>query len=300
MSFLLALSSRRSRQRGNRFMSESILIDEAETLPTRRRLARTGIAFSLFVHGSAMTALVVAPLFWLMDSPSFDKNAITIVSVVSQDQDQDQSKPDEVRIVTDPDEVKGGMVEEKINQAIEDAKKHSTAENLGKLDKLTEKLNDVSSEKSIDQLTTTFDKWFGNDKRAFEPAREPVKGPFDYDTAQVHSMRREPGQNGGWIYFALMVDADGRTMETEMRGPEAETLYTTLERIKAFPLAEKVYRQMALPLIDKLIRAQENASRKNDKPKTIESNPAASEPYSTETKAISTPVPDSAREAVAP
>jgi hypothetical protein len=83
---------------------------------------------------------------------------------------------------------------------------------------------------------------------------------FDADTAQMHDVRRERTSGGQWRYWLILLDAEGRTIEVEVPPVEGEQLYKTMQRIKAFPLAEKVYRQITMPLLDKMLNANSEQS----------------------------------------
>ena len=67
-------------------------------------------------------------------------------------------------------------------------------------------------------------------------------------------MRREMLENGSFKYIAIMIDSDGRTLETEMTAAEGESAYKTFELIKQNPLLERVYRGVVMSLLDKLMR----------------------------------------------
>ena len=80
----------------------------------------------------------------------------------------------------------------------------------------------------------------------------------------------EDGETIAWLYrrgevlsrqdsetearFSVLLDAAGRTRETELTAAEGEQLYKTWELIKANPLLEKVYRGIVMQLLDKLDR----------------------------------------------
>jgi hypothetical protein len=55
------------------------------------------------------------------------------------------------------------------------------------------------------------------------------------------------------------LDAQGRTVEVEMGQSDGERMYVTMERIKANPLLERVYRQIVMPVIDQLLTAAKKA-----------------------------------------
>ncbi len=131
----------------------------------------------------------------------------------------------------------------------------SDKEKLSELEKQAAKLETVASEKSVDEIAEKFHAWMNTNARAGQPAAEPVAGDFDYDTAQIHEVSRETSEDGATVYRAVLVDSAGRTLQTELPPEEGERAYATIEKLKSFPLADKVYRQIAMPLLDKAIAA---------------------------------------------
>lgn len=220
--------------------------------------ARAGLLTSLLLHTLVVGAAVAIPLAWLFNDDGED-NTITVVATIS---DQPPSEPEtvEVQAVSDPSEVTGVMVDEKLNEVIAESQQMTDQEKLDRLTMLAQRVEQVSTEQSIDELTGQFHKWFGTQPRATQPAAAPVAGPFDFDTAQLHDVKREAGENGGFRYIATLLDAEGRTLEVELNEAEGETMFETMERLKAFPLADKIYRQITMPLMDNLIKAGQQAS----------------------------------------
>ena len=80
------------------------------------------------------------------------------------------------------------------------------------------------------------------------------RGEFDHDTAELHDV--QPAAAGSrWLALprCALLDAEGRTLEVDVDPAAGEQLYVTLEKIKANPLLEQVYRQIAMPLFDQLL-----------------------------------------------
>jgi hypothetical protein len=146
------------------------------------------------------------------------------------------------------------FLEERLRQAIEDAEAKSAEENLERLKTLTGQLNEVSTEESVADITAQLGKLLGASPRASEPAKEPVAGEFEIDTAQLHDVRREELADGTFKYTAILIDAAGRTQETELSAAEGESAYRTFELIKQNPLLERVYRGIVMSLLDKMLR----------------------------------------------
>jgi hypothetical protein len=169
--------------------------------------------------------------------------------------------PPEVHVAESPAVIAGEAIAERISDAVEQAQQVDDDENLDRLAVLADRLEGVSSQQSIDELAGVFQQWLGTSSRATAPVAEPPAGEFDFDTAQLHDVRRVTADDGLASYLIVMLDAAGRTIEIEVSQEEGETAYRTLQRLKSFPLAEKLYRQITMPLMDKLIHAGRAARR---------------------------------------
>ena len=76
-----------------------------------------------------------------------------------------------------------------------------------------------------------------------------------------------PKDGGGFRYVTVLLDAQGRTVETEVSQQEGEPVYELMQRIKANPLLEQVYRQIVMPLLDQLVAAAKQAKTAPAAPK---------------------------------
>lgn len=156
------------------------------------------------------------------------------------------SKPDDSLFMP------GAIVRRRLDRAIEEAGEVGTDQNLKRLDQLSGQLEQVATDASVAELNDKLKRWLGTKPRATEPAKEPVAGPFDITTAQVHDVRREGEDKAKYRYIAVLLDAQGRQMDQQMDDEDGEKLYRTFQLIKKNPLLEKVYRQVVMGLLDKL------------------------------------------------
>ncbi len=253
-------------------VTQDIQIDtSAELAAPRRRPFFVGVSVSVGFHVLLVLAILIVPqVLWLWFNlpTSFDPNSITVVSTIDPNEDarvDEPPPPVPVRIVTHVDEVTGDMVLDKQLQVIAESNKKSVEENRNELDKMARKLDEVSSAESLNVLAESMHKWLRTEKRATKPAENP-QGHFDHPTAQMHDIRREPLESGGWRYVCILIDAEGRTFETEVDPESGRQLYDTMEKMKAFPLLEQVYRQMVMPLMDKAMSQPLGASQPRSAP----------------------------------
>ena len=215
---------------------------------TRHRVL--GIVVSTMLHLSAVIALVAVSIqSWHWDATAAGERRVIYARVAKADESE-LTEP-EVRIVTAPDEGTGVMIE----RLSDEARQRSEQENLDRLEKLSERLDSVSSPKSVDTVADAFQTLAGTQARAERPADEPDAGKFDFDTGQFHDVRREATDDGRFQYLCILVDAEGRSTEVVMTEAEGKTAYETMQQIKRNPLLEQVYRRIAMPLFDKMLAA---------------------------------------------
>jgi hypothetical protein len=114
----------------------------------------------------------------------------------------------------------------------------------------------VTSDKSVDDLANNFQQWMGLPSRVSQPkAAASTILDFDIDTAQLHEVTRHEKKPGKVEYQAVLIDAQGRTVEIKLTEAEGRETYALMQRIKANPLLEKVYRQIAMPILDSLVQS---------------------------------------------
>lgn len=231
-------------------------------LPPRHgpRFRIHGLAVAAVVHLLAAMGLMVASARpWYYES--WAAREARVLYVTASGQHSEDRLQDEPRIVTVPSEVTGPMLQEKIDQLAEESRNRTDQENLDRLNQLAERLEEVSSEQSIERMAGVFQTLTGTKPRAQRPSQEPVAGEFDFDTAQFHDVRREETDEGSWRYLCILVDAEGRAVEVEMDASDGQRVYQTMLRIKENPLLEQVYRQIAMPLFDKMLAGARQAAR---------------------------------------
>jgi len=213
----------------------------------RRRWLRFALIVSLVAH----LCLLVALCFWVFRVGGHDDG-----TSVAAGETPGQSEPTRRMPDSEPPapEIPDELMQRHIERTIAEAEQLSDEQKLDKLDERLKELEETTSSEAIDEMAEEFHQWLGTKRRATEPAAEPVEGDFDTNTAQVHDMMRRRGPDDRWIYVAVLVDAEGRTMEVDVPAENGELLFDTIERIKKNPLGEKAYRRILMPLLDKLLQ----------------------------------------------
>jgi hypothetical protein len=231
----------------------------SELVPIRRsilRHRRFGWTVSFLIHATLTASLLAATFepWWVADRAARDARAIVVsmAAVRAVDELESQAEP-EVRIIGDPADVTATMVRDRLEQVVTEAEAMPETDKLAKLDILSERLTHVADEQSLRALSGTMQAFLGTKPRAAQPPQERPGGDFDFDTAQFHDIRRDPKEPAGFRYLAVLLDAEGRTMEVEVGEQEGQPIYETMQRIKANPLLEQVYRHIVLPLLDQMM-----------------------------------------------
>jgi hypothetical protein len=154
----------------------------------------------------------------------------------------------------DPNSPSGKWVAARMLAEIARSEQLSDDEQLARLKSLTGQLNRIATEDSVTEVSGQLASLLGTEDRAKRPAAEPVAGEFDFDTAQVHDVRRIEQGPGQFTYVAILLDAQGRTVESPLTPTEGEQLYKVMELVKSNPLLERIYRGVAMSLLDKLMK----------------------------------------------
>ena len=147
------------------------------------------------------------------------------------------------------------IVGTQIADVISSSQEKSTEENLHQLDAMSSQLKSVTSDKSVDDIASNVQQWMGLQTRASKAKAASTIMEFDIDTAQLHSVDRQENKPGKMEYKAVLIDAQGRTVEIKLTEAEGKETYALMQRIKANPLLEKVYRQIAMPILDSLVQS---------------------------------------------
>lgn len=214
-----------------------------------------GLLVSFILHVGFVAGLLVTSFrpSWFDAWQSRQQRSIRVTMVEGQAASPPAPKTPAVRIVTSPSEVTAEMVRQRIDEAGKREETISDEDTFERLDELTERLDVVSSTESVDAMAGAMSSLLGTTPRAVQPTEGPVEGEFDSQTAQFHDIRRLATEDGGFEYLTVLLDAEGRTTEVPVDAATGERVYLTLQRIKANPLLEQIYRQIVMPLIDQML-----------------------------------------------
>jgi hypothetical protein len=142
----------------------------------------------------------------------------------------------------------------RVQQEIANAENTTAEQQFQRLERLTSTLDDIATDESVKEASARLAQLLSAKPRATEPAAERPPGEFDLNTAQLYDVKRSDNGRGGYSYAAILLDAEGRTLESALTEAEGEQLFRTFELMKANPLLARVYRGVVMSLLDKLLR----------------------------------------------
>ena len=218
---------------------------------------RIALAISLVVHVCLLVAFIVWRVQWSRLPDGGDTTSVGSSSDGIGGDGTGTPGP----VGPESPTVPADLLRSNVEKAIAKSESLDEQEQLDKLGEQIEKLDATVAEESIDELTGRFHEWTGTEQRASQPAGHPVEGTFDSHTAQFHDVTRIKGPDDRWQYRSILVDAEGRTLEVDLDPEDGRRVYETMQRLRGSPLAEKLYRQIAMPLLDKILKAQENLDK---------------------------------------
>lgn len=136
-----------------------------------------------------------------------------------------------------------------------------------KLQAASKRLSQLSSDKSVGEMSDQLRKVLDLSERATQPVADAAETDgFDAESAQLHDVLKEVSDDGKDRYVAVLLDAQGRTSKFPLSEDEGKKLHRLMKLIKSNPLLERVYRELAMPLLDQLLEKSPN-----EKPETTKS-----------------------------
>ena len=220
--------------------------------PTNYRLA---IVVSVLFH----VVLIGVLLFWYLPTPKSSSDGNEVATNSSRDRGgSGELTPSATRPpppIAQPN-VPAEQIEASIESQIRSVEALPDERKLSELEKNLSRLQGIASEESVGDVTETIANSLGLEPGAV-PAAQTSDGAFDPETAQIHEVNRVRTESGQWKYTSVLVDAQGRTQTVPLSAAEGETVYRTFEQLKRYPMAEGIYRQLVMPMIQKMIQASE-------------------------------------------
>lgn len=161
------------------------------------------------------------------------------------------------------DELESPVSENSLNQLArkqfdaesERAEKLDAEQQFKKLQAASKRLSQLSSEKSVTEMSDKLRQVFQLPERATQPTPDAEENErFNPESAQLHDVLKEMTDDGQDRYFAILIDSQGLTSKIPLTLEEGNKLHRLMQLIKSNPLLERLYRQLAMPLLDQLMR----------------------------------------------
>jgi hypothetical protein len=125
--------------------------------------------------------------------------------------------------------------------------------NLGELDIKLRQLDTFIDKKTVDETAQAISSTFFLDQNQYRIRDVPVAGPLNTDTAQILDIVQAKGDAGNDAYLATMIDIDGHQAQVEITESEGKVAYEAFQKMKKFPAAEGLYRQVVMPMLQKIM-----------------------------------------------
>ncbi len=218
------------------------------------RNRRRAILISVLFHAVLLFAL----LWWYIPRRSNTAASSSKQSALSGSSGQAPVKEPRLLAATSGEHVPSEQIKASLESAMEQTDGLSNERKLSELEKNLNRLNSISSPESIQATTDKIAETLGLASGP-SPSPSPAQGPFDTGTAQIHDVTRTRQENGSWSYHSMLVDKDGRTQSVELTEAEGEVTYSTFQQLKKFPMAEGIYRQLVMPMLQSVLDAADAA-----------------------------------------
>ena len=237
--------------------------NEIQSLDGRKKIRyRRAILISIAVH--AMAAVIL--LFWYLPTDVETTSGSTKASPtesalpasVAKVQNGVESSPPMPSPAAD---IPAEEIEASIESQISQIERLPDERKLTELEKNLKRLDQVAKPDSVQEVTATIADTLGLDDQTYQPKEAAADGPFDPSTAQIQDVIRVKSDTGRWDYESVLVDAEGRTANVAMSRADGQTTYDTFQQMKKFPMAEGIYRSLVMPMMQKMIEAEEIAKR---------------------------------------
>ncbi|MFG0263319.1 MAG: PepSY domain-containing protein [Novipirellula sp. JB048] len=214
-----------------------------------RRLARRAVVISVAVHVVAATAL----LCWYLPIRMESGPAQTVPNPPALAGAAEPPPPDRPSAAS---RAVSEQIQKSLDQQITRQQTQPPATMLDELEQNLSRLERGSSPASLEQMTNKITQSMGLDRDQYSTKTAIPPGMIDFDSAQIEDVSRRKDDRGEWEYEVILVDSQGRTSRTQVDASEGAVLYDTFEKIKRFPMAEGIYRQIVMPLMQKMIAGQ--------------------------------------------
>ncbi|MEO1525836.1 MAG: hypothetical protein AAFX06_10390 [Planctomycetota bacterium] len=222
------------------------------------KLTRRQIALGVSISAHVVLAIVL--LFWYVPrAKQSGATARTDAETLGETLDRAAPQPPKAisEIAAESADVSDEQVERSLESQIDSASKLPDEQKLSELEKNLQRLESIADTESVQQVSEKIAGSLGLDVDQYADKAAPSDGQFNIDTSQLSDVKRIKNEKGGWSYESVMRDADGREMTVPLTEAEGESLYQTFQLMKQYPMAEGIYRSVVMPMMQKILEAQQ-------------------------------------------
>ncbi len=148
-------------------------------------------------------------------------------------------------------------IQSSVKAHMETAVNKPAAEALVELDTKVRQLDKYIDARTVEETAKAVAGSLGIERSTYQPKADPVPGALDPDTAQILDIVPNAGGFKEEAYMATMIDAEGHQAQIPMSESEGKTAYDAFQKMKNYPALEGLYRQIVMPLIQKIISSPE-------------------------------------------
>ncbi len=146
---------------------------------------------------------------------------------------------------------------------VDTAASKAPKEALAELDTKIRQLDRFVDNQTVKETADAVANSLGIERDMYQPKSGPVPGALDPDTAQILDIVPTGSSHKEEAYMATMIDAQGHQAQIPLSESEGKNAYDAFQKMKSFPAVEGLYRQIVMPLIQKMVSSARQTEESN-------------------------------------
>jgi len=153
--------------------------------------------------------------------------------------------------------VPAAQIQASVESQIESVATKSDLVKLKELDQNFKRLDNNSDEQSTNAVANAVAESMGLDRQQYQAKPTSPGLSFNPSTAQLKDVSRTQNDAGEFQYEALMVDSNGNEQTVAISEVEGQPAYEMFEKLKNYPMAQGIYQQLVMPMLQKMLEEKE-------------------------------------------